>query len=292
MGWLEKVQSCWSYEPDRYVPLFIAARPVGHARPDVAEVALDFGCVRRTQQGLALLGSSVDEVTHVLDTLSHRLHALGLIPPLTTEKYPVRHASEEPDLGYVDRSASLALGVRTYGVHLNACMRSGDALFMWVARRSSNRRYFPRMLDNLVAGGQPAFLSLRENLVKEACEEADLSGSLLARAIPGGRLAYRFNGPDGLVDSVTYTFDLELPPSFQPRNRDGGVEAFHLLPIDEVAERVCTTEEFKFNSALVIMDFLLRHAALVPEALAELERVRPLLYAPEPGTETLEEELK
>jgi 8-oxo-dGTP pyrophosphatase MutT (NUDIX family) len=138
------------------------------------------------------------------------------------------------------------------------------------------------MLDNLVAGGQPATLSIRENLEREAFEEAGIDGTSLRHATAAGQIAYRFDGPEGLVDSVVYPFDLEVGPAFQPRNSDGGIEAFYLLPIENVVELVRDTDEFKFNCALVIIDFLLRHDVLEPSAIAELEEVRSLLYASEP----------
>ena len=42
-------------------------------------------------------------------------------------------------------------------------------------------------------------------------------------------------------------------------NEDGEVDAFMLWPIERVLETIRDTDQFKFNSALVIIDFLVRH---------------------------------
>lgn len=63
----------------------------------------------------------------------------------------------------------------------------------------------------------------------------------------------------GLKPDVLYCYDLELPADFEPRNTDGEVEAFMLLPIEEVAALVRDSDEFKLNCNLVIVDFLVRH---------------------------------
>jgi isopentenyldiphosphate isomerase len=284
MGFMKKVKQCWSYDLTRYRQITFANRPIGYARPDIAfEMAKMSSHFENGAKELAFTRqTSTVELTNALGKLSEQLSARSLIPPLTGEMYAIRHWSGAADLGYLDRAASLAMGIRTYSVHLNAYVLQGGSMKMWIARRANNRRYFPGLLDNLVAGGQPATLGFFENLEKEAIEEAGISYDLIHRARMSSQLSYRFDGPDGLVDSVVTTFDLELPHSFQPRNLDSGVEEFYLLPIEEVAERIRDSEEFKFNSALVIMDFCLRHRILQSDLLQELEQVRSILNTPEP----------
>ena len=36
-------------------------------------------------------------------------------------------------------------------------------------------------------------------------------------------------------------------------------------PIEDVMQRICETDDFKFNAALVIIDFAIRHGVLTPE---------------------------
>jgi hypothetical protein len=69
---------------------------------------------------------------------------------------------------------------------------------------------------------------------------------------------------------VLYCYDLEVPADFVPRNTDGEVESFHLLPLDEVARLVAQTDEFKLNCNLVVIDFLIRHGWVDPSSPAYL----------------------
>ena len=83
--------------------------------------------------------------------------------------------------------------------------------------------------------------------------------------VPVGLVSYRCERPEGLRDDDLFCFDLELPADFTPKNTDGEVEAFSLWPIEKVAERVRETEDFKFNCALVIIDFFIRHGLIAPD---------------------------
>jgi hypothetical protein len=69
----------------------------------------------------------------------------------------------------------------------------------------------------------------------------------------------------GLKPDVMLCYDLELPEDFAPRNTDGEVESFALLPAAEVARLVRDTGEFKLNCNLVVIDFLIRHGILTPD---------------------------
>jgi hypothetical protein len=62
---------------------------------------------------------------------------------------------------------------------------------------------------------------------------------------------------------VLFVYDLELPAEFEPQNSDGEIVRFDLMPAADVVERVRTTDDFKFNVNLVILDFALRHG-LIP----------------------------
>jgi len=136
---------------------------------------------------------------------------------------------------------------------------------MWVATRAATKQTEPGKLDHLVAGGQPFGLGVRENLVKEAWEEAGIPADLAARAIPVGAVSFRCERPDGLLDEVAFCYDLELPADFAPANTDGEVESFSLWPIEEVLARIRGTEDFGFDVPLVIIDFAIRHGLIAPD---------------------------
>ena len=80
----------------------------------------------------------------------------------------------------------------------------------------------------------------------------------------------------GFRPDVLYCYDIEFPLDFEPKNTDGEVEEFLLLPIDEVMEIVRDTDDFKLNCNLVIIDFLVRHGRIGPERSDYLQLVQGL----------------
>ena len=50
-----------------------------------------------------------------------------------------------------------------------------------------------------------------------------------------------------------------------PQSRDGEVASFELWPVDRVIDRLATTDDFVFDSALVSIDFLMRHGFIAPD---------------------------
>ena len=62
-----------------------------------------------------------------------------------------------------------------------------------------------------------------------------------------------------------FCYDLEVPPDFQPMNTDGEVASFELWPIARVMETIRTTDQFKLNCNLVIIDFCIRHGLIGPD---------------------------
>jgi 8-oxo-dGTP pyrophosphatase MutT (NUDIX family) len=148
---------------------------------------------------------------------------------------------------------------------------------LWVATRSASKPTWPGRLDHLVAGGQPASLSLRENLLKECGEEAGIPGSLASRARPVGVVSYSsLSDEGGAKRDVLFVFDLELPTDFVPRPCDGEVERFDLLPLPAAAALVARSGRFKDNCNLVLADFFVRHGVLKPDDAGYLELVAGL----------------
>eukprot|EP00955_Chlamydomonas_euryale_P047547 353710-Chlamydomonas_euryale.AAC.6 len=54
------------------------------------------------------------------------------------------------------------------------------------------------------------------------------------------------------------------------------VENFRLLPIANVAKLVAETDEFKTNCSLVIVDFMIRHGFVAPDAPGYLSLVKSM----------------
>ena len=123
----------------------------------------------------------------------------------------------------------------------------------------------PDKLDNLVAGGVGNGYGLGETLAKEGEEEASIPPALIERAAPAGAVSYRMETTVGVRDAVLFVYDLEMPADFVPKNRDGEIVEFELMPATAVLERIRTTSDFKFDVNLVILDFALRHGILRPD---------------------------
>jgi 8-oxo-dGTP pyrophosphatase MutT (NUDIX family) len=137
---------------------------------------------------------------------------------------------------------------------------------MWIGRRARDKPTYPGLLDNMVAGGLPHGMTALACLIKECAEEAGIPEDWARRAVPVGAITYCAETDEGLRPDVQFCYDLELPAGFTPVCGDGEIEAFALLPIAEVAAIVRDSERFKFNCNLVVIDFLVRHGMIGPDA--------------------------
>jgi len=194
-----------------------------------------------------------------------QLAADGAVGRYREEAYPVVPRWGDAPSFKMDRGAVPDFGVRGYGVHVNGLVEAADGLKMWVGKRSMTKPTGAGKLDHLVAGGQPYGIGVLDNLVKEAAEEADLPEALARRAVPVGAVSYRCERAEGLRDDVLFCYDLAVPADFAPRNTDGEVDYFELWPMEKVAARLAETDDFKFNVALVIIDFMVRRGLIGPD---------------------------
>ena len=261
MALLDRIRACDPPELASYVPFRVDGDDVGLIAPAFAARLEEFTDVFRISADAVALSPALlrfeartRAVARVLEELARRGH----IPGWRDEAYPVGRSFAEPPLFLMERAAVPLFGVRAYGVHVNGIVAGAEAK-MWIGRRSLTKPTAPGKLDQLVAGGQPAGVGVRANLVKEAAEEADIGPALAARAVPVGTVSYLTQRPDGLRNDVLFNYDLVVPPDFRPVNRDGEIASFHLWSLDEVAAIVEQSDAFKFNCALVVIDFLIRH---------------------------------
>jgi len=268
MSLLDRARFCRRWNPDDYRPFVVDGRQMGwvtHALarrladfPTVLEAGADAVTLRPQVAGFARRSEAMAEVAAALVKSGH-------VPRLRGEMYPVLRDWQEQPLFALDRGAVPVLGVRSFGVHLNGYVESDAGLQMWIGRRALDKPIAPGKLDHLVAGGQPLGLSPRANLVKEGHEEAGLTPAMVGKARAAGLITYRCRFTDGQRDDVLWCYDLALPADWRPQSMDGEVESFRLLPIAEVLRLLRETEEFKFNVALVIVDFLIRRGLVGPE---------------------------
>ena len=278
MSHLDRILACNRHELARYRPFLIGGRRVGWIRRDRHEqlAARPDLFVERDDTVHLTAPGGFGERSAALAVFVGSLAEAGQIGEIRGEMFAVAPSFTAPPLAQIDRAALPWFGVRGFGVHLNGYVRRDGQLWMWVARRARDKPNCPGMLDQIVAGGQPIDLGLRDNLAKECTEEAGIPADLAARAHAVGAVSYCGENDVGLKPDTLFCFDLELAEDFAPRNTDGEVDAFELWPIGAVTDTVRETDEFKGNCNLVVLDFLIRHGVIAETEPDYLEIVAGL----------------
>ncbi len=268
MSLLERIRTCHRWDPAAYRPFLIDGVSYGYIPAALAERLSDFPAVFTVEPGQVALSAGLQDFASRSEAVAEivkRLTESGDLPRWRGEDFPVARRWGDAPVMAIDRCAAAPLGIRSFGVHVNGITERDGQPLMWIGRRALNKPSAPGKLDHIVAGGQPHGLTIKENLIKECAEEADIPRFLAERARPAGAVSYLCEWTDGLRDDVAFCFDLDLPAGFTPRNTDGEVDDFYLWPIEQVIERVRETEDFKFNVNLVIIDFLVRRGYLGPD---------------------------
>jgi hypothetical protein len=281
MSFADHIRACNNYDPSRAIPLLARDKRIGWLRRDNAAALARFSgvfAVEPEQVRLVAEGDA-DKVSAAVDEVVEALLAENKLPKWRNETFDVAARWGEPPIFRLDRGAVPFFGVRAYGVHLNGYRRDGGALKLWIGRRAPDKRVAPNKLDNIVAGGIGNGYGVYPTLVKEGEEEAAIPAALIERAVPVGAVSYRMETELGIRDDVLFVYDLEMPADFTPRNTDGEIVQFQLMPAAEVVKRVRATDDFKFNVNLVILDFALRHGLLTPDDPEYLD-VATGLYRP------------
>ena len=188
MSYLDRIREANRYVASDYRPFLVAGVEVGLVRHAFAETlrqwprvfAVSPACLRLAP-ALNAGHSGLRARSAAVDAVLRQLHAEGTIEHWYDEVFPVGRSWNDPPLLLMERAALPCFGIRGYGVHVNAYVREGGEIKLWVARRARDKPTFPGKLDHLVAGGQPYAISLEENLIKECSEEAGIPRS---RATP------------------------------------------------------------------------------------------------------------
>ena len=266
-SFLRHIHDCTRFDQSKFVPFIICGQKLGWLTHEVAALLLkNDPTFRSSPEGI--------ELDPALDTFEARSEALArgaaflsrhYNMPLVGEFYPVIEKWGDEPLGKVDRTSLPWFGLRGVGVHVNGFVREKDGVYLWIAERAADRRIDPGKLDEIIGGGMSFGIGIRENLIKEGWEEAGVDEALALTARPTGSVSYKSERMRGVRNDTLFIFDLELPESFTPRNTDGEVSAFYLMPLADVAAIIRDTDRFKFNCNLVIIDFLLRQGFIGPD---------------------------
>lgn len=248
----------------RFLPIRVQEKRFGWVRPDFATVLARWPEVFRVEpERIAVLDvldtpqQRSDAIRRVLETLRDE----GLVAGWRNEDYEVfADASGEP-LFRIERAAVRRFGIRGRATHVNGLVETPHGVQMWVARRAETKATDPGKLDNLVGGGIAWGLDAWETLIKECREEAGIPAFLAREAKPRDTLVFDYLAPDGLDANEVEAFDLFLPSIFRPRNEDGEVSGFELMPLDEVRSRLDVPHLFTVDAALVALRCLERHGS-------------------------------
>jgi hypothetical protein len=268
MSYLDHIAACNDHDIGKFRPFEVEGRRLGWVRNDVAALlAARFDCFTVTPDRVILAADlkTPDQRAAAIDAVCRTLAEECGTPALRGERYAVAARWGATPAFTIDRAVVSLFGVRAYGVHVNGLVRGPDGLSLWIGRRAPDKKVAPNRLDNMVAGGQPAHLGLMDNLAKEAAEEADIPESLARTARPVGIVSYCVEDRWGLKPDTMFCYDLEVPEDFVPRNTDGEITEFRLMPVAEVARMVRNGDAFKYNVNLVLIDFLVRHGIVSPD---------------------------
>ncbi|MDI2090407.1 NUDIX hydrolase [Commensalibacter oyaizuii] len=249
---LQHIQHCNTANLGQdFLPLQAHKQIIGWVRPDFMQTLYQYGVVQN-QDKIDIVPPDIS-----LEELGQRLIADQHTKTMNElfDIYPTPYAKP---VGQIDRSVLPLLGMIGTGVHLNGLVKKGNDVYLWVGHRSPHKRLDPGKLDHIVAGGIPAGHTHQTALAKEAEEEANIPQDLIAQAEYTSMVTYSMIRPEGLRRDVLYCYDLWLPQDFKPTPNDGEVAGFELMKIEDAYQRVCTTNDFKFNINLVLIDLFLR----------------------------------
>lgn len=280
MGYLRHIQQCNQYQKDQFLPFFIDNYCYGLTHKDHVTHLLNWPDVFTANSTGLHLNPELDtpeKRTAAVDSIMNTLYKSGIIDSWVGEQYSISSEFNGPSMMLLERAAVAFLGVQGYGIHLNGLVRKQDGIFVWVAVRSKNKPFWPGQLDQIVAGGQPEGMGLMENLIKEAAEEAAISKTVAQKAELKSEIYYCSQTHRGLNNDGIFAYDLWLDEAFIPRNTDGEVDSFQLMPLAEMARITETTDKFKDNCNLVNIDLLLR-LGFIDETHAEYPEIISSLY--------------
>ena len=268
MSLMDRIESCHRHDLARYLTFAVRDVQIGFMRRDLAAELRRFPSVFHVAQDRVAVADHLDSFDYrsaAIDSVMRELRQEGFIHGWRDELFTISAQYGAEPLFDLERAGVPLFGVKAYGVHLNGYVRRDGEIWLWVGRRAANRPIEPGKLDHLVAGGLPSGVKPFDNLIKEAAEEASIPKELARRARPCGALSYRMELDGCLRDDTIFVYDLELPSDFVPRNNDGEIADFRLLPLSEVERLLAETTDFKFNVGLVIIDFLIRQSYLTPD---------------------------
>ncbi|KAF7182716.1 hypothetical protein CNMCM7691_002377 [Aspergillus felis] len=200
------------------------------------------------------------------------------------ERFPVYGPGGDVILE-IERSGSSLFGIVTSGVQMLCYVKDAKRIRLWIAKRSMQKQTYPGMLDCTAAGALSAGESPRSAMILEATEEASIAreiiengmryvGSISYFHMKGSSTALGSEGASTavLLPEVEYLYELQLEEGIVPQPKDSEVEDFRLWNVDQVLDAL-GRGMFKPNSAVVVIDFFIRHGVITPETEPMYEEI-------------------
>ena len=277
-----------------YIPFVVSGELIGWAKHSFVAHLKSFTSVfviSSNEFGFVEALSTSELRTEAITPIIKKLHRDGIIESWVDETYAITNSFVAKPIFHMERAAVAYFGVRSYGVHINGLVKKNDDVYVWIARRTKDKPFWPGKLDQIVAGGQPAGISLIDNVIKESAEEANIPEQIAKQAKLVSEIHYlgkntlkkspkaSVNDMLGMNSDTLFNYDLWLPEDFVPENTDGEVDEFMLVSLDELARITETTEEFKNNCNLVNIDLLIRRG-VIDKDHPDYNDIKKTLYAP------------
>jgi 8-oxo-dGTP pyrophosphatase MutT (NUDIX family) len=256
----------------RYRPLWVGRHAAGWLDDARAERLAAFPAVFDVREDGISFGAGLNDAaarTGALADVARALAAAGELTAWRNEGYAAAHAFRAPPLFVLERAAARFFGIHTYAAHVNGLVATATGTLLWFARRSPTKAIDPGMLDNLVGGGIAAGATVAATVAKEALEEAGVPAPLARQAIATGTVEICRAQPDGLQRETVFVHDLWLAEDFVPAGQDGEVVGHRRVPLPEAAALIAQAagpDVVTADASLVILDCLLRHGAIAPDA--------------------------
>ena len=281
MSYLEHIENNNRFNPDLYIPFLVAEKQFGWIEKSFVKHLSRWQNVFQNNNSSIILTpelSTPEQRSNAIAPIVETLHKEDIIDSWVGELYAVNQQYGEEPVFLMERAAVSFFGVRGYGVHVNGLVEKADGMYIWIARRTKDKPFWPGQLDQMVAGGQPAGIGRLENVIKESAEEANIPEYIASTAEFVSTIHYRGASSRGMNVDTLFNYDVYLPEDFVPENTDGEVDEFILMPLEEMAHLTDTSTEFKDNCNLVNIDLLLRRG-LINESHTDYTEIRKKLYA-------------
>lgn len=273
----------------RYRPFVVAGKVVGQVERHLVDLLLscampDGPVFEELGNGGGALGlcdrpSAADRSAAMAAATQHLIDN-SVIKKFHGDLYPVCERWNAEPLCVVDRNAAPFFGATSAGVHLHCFVRTEGGVEVWMAQRALDKATFPGYWDPTVAGGHPSGLSLRENMLKEAAEEAGLAAAEAAQAHSTGVLSQMTAKDDGscLKQSLYFVWELEVATGWEPRAADGEVAGFERWDMQRVEAEVREGELLRPAMRLVMADFLMRHGVITPDSEPDYVSIQRVMH--------------